>query len=237
MQRAARSLLDSFASEDGLRIDYGSMAASEEFTAYTRLSAQLRDVPLSDLVELSPDARFCLFANIYNAMIINAHCVVGAPVDTPEARTSFFSGSNGAAYEIAGMRFSADDIEHGVLRANTRHPYSTPSGQDTFFPANDPRSVLAVPVLDPRLHFILNCGVNSCPPIKILSGDPEPALATAAKAYLEENVLVGEEQVTLPKLLFWYRDDFGTSDRTVLLKVFAMMGGERTDLGLRLMEY
>jgi hypothetical protein len=79
---------------------------------------------------------------------------------------------------------------------------------------------------------VLNCGAKSCPPIKILSDDPEPALQAGARAYLADNVsIIGkyetdadmEVQIVLPKLLYWYRADFGQTDYEVLLCVAGML--------------
>lgn len=223
LQGAALTLLDDYSSEDGSRVKYKKMVSSSQFHDFVKLSGRFRNIPLDALASLTSDQRFSMFTNIYNALIIHATCVLGAPADSPQARGAFFSGASGAAYEIAGFRFSADDIEHGILRANCRHPYATPEGRATFLTAGDPREVLRVAKLDPRVHFVLNCGAKSCPPIKILPDDPEIALQAGARAYLTDNIAVSGQTVTLPKLLFWYRADFGKSDYEVLSCVAAML--------------
>ena len=127
---------------------------------------------------------------------------------------------------IGGTLFSPDDIEHGVLRANTRHPYATPPGQQTFWPRNagwvmeeetegdkegekewrenegtegkerekgqerGGREALSLPALDPRIHFVLNCGAASCPPIKVLGTDPEPGKCICISVYKSECMCV-----------------------------------------------
>lgn len=237
LQSAALSLLDEFSTMDGSRVNYKRMRKSSQFRKFVELSGQFKGVSLDDLATLSSDQRFSMFTNIYNALIIHGTCVVDAPADTPESRTAFFSGTAGIAYEIGGLRFSADDIEHGILRANYRHPYATPAEQASFFTQGDPREALAVSTLDPRVHFVLNCGAKSCPPIKILPDDPEQALQAGARAYLVDNVSIrgsvgdddddgvaGEVVVVLPKLLLWYRADFGQTDSEVLSRVAEMLG-------------
>jgi hypothetical protein len=52
---------------------------------------------------------------------MHATCVLGPPADLPAARTAFFNGSTGAKYNIGGFLFSADDIEHGIIRLNKRY--------------------------------------------------------------------------------------------------------------------
>ena len=156
---------------------------------------QLADIDLQVLASMSAPSRLSLFANIYNALIVHATAVIGPPEDNTYAREIFFSGRSGARYCIGGINFSPDDIEHGILRADTRHPYSTPTGQNSYWkrpPVADrvaydeytEKKKLSLLELDPRIHFLLNCGATSCPPIKVLKADPEPALRIAAASYL-----------------------------------------------------
>ena len=78
--------------------------------------------------------------------------------------------------------------------------------------------------LDPRIHFALNCGANSCPPIGVYSGHQlQRQLQMASNSFLESTVAVGSDSVTLSKLLLWYRSDFGTTDKQVLEKVADIM--------------
>eukprot|EP00966_Prymnesium_polylepis_P276217 6381421-Prymnesium_polylepis.1 len=100
------------------------------------------------------------------------------------SRKAFFSGESGAVYKLAGLRFSLDDIEHGILRCNT-----PPPGADAppFSAADDARAPLALQQLDPRVHFALNCGARSCPPIKVFSAgriDEELGLAARTPAWI-----------------------------------------------------
>ena len=183
------------------------MRSSVEFSEYVLLTNALRGVSLKELSTLLENFRFSFFVNLYNALIIHATCILGTPEDSPEARTRFFNGSTGAKYRIGEGEFSPDDIEHGILRANSPHPSS---GHPSYFSTDDPRGQLAMRNIDPRLHFILNCGARSCPPIQILSGDPEEALQLAAASYLDQEVRLNENKtkIVLPRLLLWYGDDF-----------------------------
>lgn len=72
---------------------------------------------------------------------------------------------------------------------------------------------------DPRIHFALNCGAVSCPPIAVYSGDQLDAqLNDATKGFLEGNTIVNtaDNTITLSMLFKWYKEDFGGSDITVL---------------------
>ncbi|MPC37015.1 hypothetical protein E2C01_030488 [Portunus trituberculatus] len=75
--------------------------------------------------------------------------------------------------------------------------------------------------VDPRIHFALNCGAKSCPPIKTFSSsNVNEELRIATEAYLEsdEALQVDEDQgiIRLSSLLKWYSSDFGETLDEVL---------------------
>jgi len=226
LQRQALKLTDKFMNADGSRVRYAAMKQSPELQEYVCLSSTLQRYRLSDFSAASDVVRLSFFANLYNAMIVHANCQLGPAEDTPAARSLFFSGRGGNKYNICGQIFCPDDIEHGILRGNSRHP-SQPEDALSFWAPGDPREVLALSSLDPRIHFVLNCGASSCPPIKVLGADPAVALSSAASAYLEAETMVqyvkGQMQVSLPKLLLWYRADFGNDVAEVCTRVCSLL--------------
>jgi hypothetical protein len=125
---------------------------------------------------------------------------------TSSDRASFYGD---VSVDVGGDILSFDDLEHGILRGNTRHPYQLAR---RFTTPN--RQRLALSRLDPRIHFALNCGANSCPPIKWYTPegiDRELQLAAMAFCEHDDNVRIDEEnrQVHFSKLLHWYQSDFG----------------------------
>lgn len=89
------------------------------------------------------------------------------------------------------------------------------------FSLSDPRMKIILPEVEPRIHFALNCGAKSCPPIKTFSGDQvQSQLNLAANAYLENDdaliVDVENNAVKLSKLFQWYEVDFGSSKLEVV---------------------
>ena len=226
LQRQALQLTDKFMNADGSRVRYDAMKKSPELQEYVRLCSLLQRYRLSDISATSDVVRMSFFSNLYNAMIVHANCQLGPAADTPVARSLFFSGRGGNKYNICGHIFCPDDIEHGILRGNSRHP-SQPEDAPSFWAPGDPREVLALSSLDPRIHFILNCGASSCPPIKVLGADPEAALSAAASSYLEAETMLhhstGQTIVTLPKLLLWYRADFGSNATEVCTRVCSLL--------------
>jgi hypothetical protein len=54
-----------------------------------------------------------------------------------------------------------------------------------FQAKNDPRKQFMVTEVDPRIHFTLNCGAESCPPIGVYHGDKlESELKRATNGFL-----------------------------------------------------
>lgn len=130
--------------------------------------------------------KIAFFINVYNALIVHATVAHGVPPNVVQ-RLRFFRKAN---YVIGGVPFSADDMEHGVLRNNAVAPGSIASLlgikflQKNQFPKGDQRAELSVSPVDPRIHFALVCGAKSCPPIKL---------------YTPENLDEGLQVHTLPQ--------------------------------------
>lgn len=111
--------------------------------------------------------------------------------------------------QIAGISFSLDDIEHGILR-RFRYKYSLGFFPQLFVPKHIRR--LAVEKLDFRLHFALNCGAKSCPPIAFYNpANIDEQLSLATLSFLESEVAVSidNNEVIVSTLFKWYWADFG----------------------------
>jgi glutaredoxin len=177
-------------------------------------------------------------------------------------------GANDSGYTV---EVTPDIIEHAILRANYPHPSQVTEALSTYAASGcDTHSIRemtneyyqtltflarehavvrhGLPIdrerFDARVHFVLNCGARSCPPIRVLraevkgsSGDAmrenptvnniEKALSSAAAAYLEEEVRLDETNraLYLPRLLMWYGRDFGADITAIVEKVVAMLPG------------
>ncbi len=114
---------------------------------------------------------------------------------------------------IAGRKFSLDDIEHGILR---KYRWKFSLGYlPQLFPSDIIRK-LAVSTIDYRIHFALNCGAKSCPPIAFYKIDNiEKQLDLATQSFLENETIVDEEKkvVKVTKLMLWFKGDFGGEER------------------------
>jgi hypothetical protein len=110
---------------------------------------------------------------------------------------------------IASKKLSLDDIEHGILR-KFRWKYSK-GYLPAFFPGRVIKQ-LAVEKIDYRIHFALNCGARSCPPIAFYKYDAiDSQLDLAAKSFLRSETEFDNEKkiVQVTKIMDWFIADFG----------------------------
>jgi hypothetical protein len=199
LQRAALAALGAAATADG-KINYAWLRASAEWKRVVEAAQDLRHVPLADLVGRS--ARLAFWINVYNALVLHAIVALGIRRSVYELPLFFMRVS----YLVGGFRLSLDDIEHGVLRANRRRRFPP------FRPLArlDPRGALALDRVDPRIHFALNCGAQSCPPVGIYRAQAiDQQLDLAARNFTNQTVtLDGAGRITCSKIFRWYRADF-----------------------------
>ena len=167
------------------------------------------------------DTRLAFWLNVYNALLLHALHVTGAR-GSVITKPGLFRRS---AYAIGGRRYSLNLIEHGLLRGNARVPLSLRRSAKP----GDPRLAAAPQKRDPRVHFALNCGARSCPPIRTyLSGAISKQLDLATSAYFAQEAAVDRARgiVTLPRLMKYFAADFG--DREAALR-FAAQQIEASD--------
>lgn len=165
----------------------------------------LSSIPVSELVRQlnRDDLKKTFWINIYNAFfqILSVRYKIQKP--------AIFRDK---LIEIAGNKFSLDDIEHGILR-RYRYKYSLGYFANPFAPALIKK--LAVSIIDWRIHFALNCGAKSCPPIAFYKADLiDRQLELAAKSFLENETEIdnGKRTLTITPLFKWFKADFGGSN-------------------------
>ncbi len=195
-------------------VDYRRMRESPLFHAY-RVAAL--DLQLLDLAAMAvefrakPEEGLAFFLNIYNSLVIHATIQVGSPQGFLQ-RYAFFSK---ISYLMGGHKFTMNDLEHGVLRGNRTGPGSL----FAQFRRNDPRLALSLETVDPRIHFALNCGAKSCPPIRVYAAQNiERGLQLAAEGFLRDTVRYDAEArtVTVSQIVSWYRRDFPERDEDLV---------------------
>lgn len=190
--------------------DYAAVQKTDAWRAYRRAAARLRAVKLEELK--TQEAKIAFWTNLYNGLVTDgliALKVKGSVLQSP----GFFQRIR---YQVGTQVFSLDDIEHGILRGNLRPP----AGNAPLFKQDDPRLAFALPQADPRIHFALNCGARSCPPIRTYTEEKLDAqLDLAARSFLGgPDVQIDEKknQIALSRLFEWYAEDFGPDKRDTL---------------------
>ncbi|TWR24752.1 DUF547 domain-containing protein [Mucilaginibacter pallidiroseus] len=147
--------------------------------------------------------KLAFWLNLYNGF---TQVILKKDPDQYKTRGSFFSSKQ---IYIAGQELSLDLIEHGILR-HSKVKWSEgylgklfPSGFEKKF---------RVAKLDYRIHFALNCGAKSCPPIAFYEPEQiDKQLNVAVKTYLKGEVTYSKSAntVEVPALMGWFRHDFG----------------------------
>lgn len=164
---------------------------------------QLAQITLEDLeLNLNTKAeKLTFWVNIYNALV--QYRLLQEP-SLFDDRSEFFTR---AWLDIAGIRMSYDDIEHGIIR-NSRVKLGLGYLKNLTAPYWQKK--LRNTDIDGRVHFVLNCGAKSCPFIPILSDQNfDDRLDTLAKNYLSKITEVNGSQVRTSPLFSWFRGDFG----------------------------
>ncbi len=121
---------------------------------------------------------------------------------------------------VAQHEVSFDLIEHGILR-RSKSKYSLGYLGKIF--VEDFEEWFRLEEVDYRIHFALNCGAKSCPPVAYYDyEDLDSQLDEVSKKYLQSTVKYDrkENEVHVPVLAFWFNADFGGKDgiRTMLNK-------------------
>jgi hypothetical protein len=110
---------------------------------------------------------------------------------------------------IASKKFSLDNIEHGILR---RFRWKFSKGYlPSFFPGKRIKQS-AVEKIDYRIHFALNCGAKSCPPIAFYTYEKiDRQLDAAAKIFLNSETEIDtlNKVIRVTKIMDWFAGDFG----------------------------
>ena len=158
--------------------------------------------PAALAAELSDDdARKAFWINLYNGYI---QLFLRQDSTQYRDKNSFFKTRR---IPVAGTMLSFDDIEHGLLR-RSRIKLSLGYLRKPF--AGKFERQFRVKRLDPRIHFALNCGAQSCPAIALFDRENiDTLLDLYTRAYLEGNTRREGDTVYVTRLFLWFRGDFG----------------------------
>ena len=199
LQRAMLGAIAAHTRTDG-RLDYARLRASSEWREAAARAGALQAVSLGDLT--GRRVRLAFWINVYNALVFHGIVALGIRRTVWELRGFY----RRVGYRVGGAVLSADDIEHGILRGNARHGWL----RRRRFGSRDSRLALMVYPVDPRIHFAITCGAQSCPPVGAYRAEAlDQQLDLAARNFLNQAVAVdGRGRVTCSRILEWYAEDF-----------------------------
>ncbi len=209
LQLRMRQLQRDFYNRREGRVDYLALRTSADFSAYCEYTHLLQEY---DLLRLqTPQQKTAFWINLYNSMVIHGIIALGVRQSVKEVH-NFFGRIH---YRIGIADYSADDIEHGILRGNRRPPY----GLFPPFADDDLRMSYFIEKLDPRIHFALVCGSSSCPPISYyVAEELDQQLDLAAANFIngsEVEIHPTRNLLKLSPLFKWYRNDFNGEDSVI----------------------
>lgn len=173
--------------------------------------ARLKAVEFGDMLSMiiTDDEKKAFWINLYNGL---TQVSLLKNRDQYQRRGKFFGSRQ---YNIGGQLFSLDDIEHGILR---RSRIKWGLGHLTKLFPRKLEKELRVKIVDYRLHFALNCGAKSCPPIAFYSPENiNRQLDIATNSYLKNEVDYDSlsNTVKLPAIMGWFRGDFGGKKKMI----------------------
>lgn len=162
----------------------------------------------SNLTEISRQVqtdkqKLAFWVNIYNGFI---QVILTKNPEKYQDRGTFFKEKQ---INIGGQLFSFEDIEHGILR-RSQHPLFL--GYITRWFPDKTEKMFRVEKRDWRIHFALNCGAKSCPPVAIYDYERlDQQFDISTNRYLEKfSNYNGSAKVAFVTSLFsWFRGDFG----------------------------
>lgn len=203
LMRCVRGLRDAFYDTGRGRVDYDRLRDSEAYRQYRVLTNGLRTFDLGRLVGRREKLAF--WVNLYNTIVVDAVVSLGVKQSVREIPEFF----RRVSYRIGAHRFTPDDMEHGILRANAR-PWHRPLKP---FRPGDRRRRYAVAPVDPRIHFALVCGSRSCAPIDAYDAQHlGRQLEAAAESFVNSSEVLTvpeENKLLLSEIFRWYAADFG----------------------------
>lgn len=147
------------------------------------------------------EGRLAFWINAYNALVVQGLVALGIRHSVWEVPDFF----DRIGYRASDLFFSANDIEHGVLRGNRPSPLATA----VPFPAGDPRLRYALAPVDPRVHFAISCGARSCPAVQTYTPHHLDAeLDGSTRAFVTREVTLEDGVLTASPIFEWFRVDF-----------------------------
>ncbi len=178
-----------------------AIKTNQDYNAYLDTIANINLQKLSDELQ-SSNQKLAFWINTYNALV---QTKIRGDVKAFDDKDQFFKDKD---QEIGGEQLSLDQIENGILRRQKQDEKQ--EFIDRF----------KVDQLDPRIHFTLNCGASSCPPVAYYSVENlDTELGLAEESYVTQTSTYNEidNVVEVSELFKWFEADFGGKDEVITL--------------------
>ena len=178
------TVLVSYVNDAGL-VDYASLQKDR-----TTLDSYIDSIgsvsPQSHPERFASSAhQLAYWINAYNALVLRG-IIDAYPVESVKDIKLFNGFFNRQTWHVGGRPLTLDKIENDIIRPQFN---------------------------EPRIHFVLNCGAKSCPPLEnraftgaLLEDRLEKALIRFTAS--ENFFYLQEDQLILSKIIDWYRSDF-----------------------------
>jgi len=160
--------------------------------------------------ELRGEARLAMLINAYNAMMLQMVLDAGGPEAVKNVLDDLDEPFKAKRFFLAGERVSLDDVEHGMIREEFD---------------------------EPRIHWAVNCGAESCPPLRreaYVAGRLDEQLAEQERRVMTSDRFVsydGGDTIELTALFDWYGEDFAGGDVLAYVAENVPAVKERLDAG------
>jgi hypothetical protein len=146
-------------------------------------------------------ARLAAWINAYNRLVADGIVALGIRQTVWEVPDFF----DRICLRVGELVFSANDIEHGVLRGNRPNPLSGA----TPFPEGDPRRRSSIVPPEARIHFAINCGARSCPAARLYHPETlDDELEEATRSFVNREVALEGGVISASPIFQWFRADF-----------------------------
>ena len=142
----------------------------------------------------TPEKQLAFWINTYNTLVQQK---IKEDTSTYREPSLFFKERD---LEIGGQFISLDNLENGILRGEKVEK------KEDFI------SQFRLEKIEPRIHFALNCGATSCPPIAFYSDNQlDEQLSLAEASFVQSSSIYTPETNTLEisEIFKWFEDDFG----------------------------
>ncbi|WP_218353598.1 DUF547 domain-containing protein [Alteromonas lipotrueiana] len=178
-------------------VDYAALANDQE--PLNQYLSTLKAISKEEYEQWSRERQLAFLINAYNAHTLALIIKHYDDIDSIKDIGGFFSSAwNQPVALLLGEKRTLDDIEHGMIR-----------GQSRAFPGFN----------EPRIHFAVNCASVGCPALReeaYTAQKLEQQLSEQTQRFLsdESRNRMTKDGLRVSKIFDWYKEDFTAQKRS-----------------------